>query len=127
MSVTARRPTDVSLPEALVAEAKALEVNRSRACEAGLDAAVKDARARLWKVENAAAMESWAEPLERHGLPLARFDLHRLGGVLVVELPDHLPTRVVAPQLPPDRAGRLVRDLHPVFEFGGGPHILALH
>ena len=73
MSATARRPTNVSLPEALVAEAKALEVNLSRACEAGLDAAVRAARAQRWKAENAAAMASWAEPLERHGLPLARF------------------------------------------------------
>jgi antitoxin CcdA len=73
MSATARRPTNVSLPEALVAEARALEVNLSRACEAGLDAAVQAARVRRWKAENAAAMESWAEPLERHGLPLARF------------------------------------------------------
>ena len=73
MSATARRPTNVSLPEALVAEAKALEVNLSRACEAGLGAAVQAARAQRWKAENAAAMQSWAGPLERHGLPLARF------------------------------------------------------
>ena len=62
---------------------------------------------------------------------MARFDLHRLGGVLVVDLQhdllDHLPTRVVAPLLPPDQAGQPVRDLHPVFEFDGGTHILALH
>ncbi len=62
---------------------------------------------------------------------MARFDLHRLDGVLVVDLQhdllDHLPTRVVAPLLPPERAGRPVRDLHPVFEVEGGPHILAVH
>jgi toxin CcdB len=62
---------------------------------------------------------------------MARFDLHRLGGVLVVDLQhdllDHLPTRVVAPLLPPDQAGQPVRDLHPIFEFDGGTHILALH
>jgi toxin CcdB len=62
---------------------------------------------------------------------VARFDLHRLGGVLVVDLQhdllDQLPTRVVAPLLPPDQAGRPVRDLHPVFDFEGVPHILALH
>lgn len=73
MSTTARRPTNVSLPGALVAEAKALDVNLSRACEAGLDAAVQAARARRWKADNAAAMESWTKPLERQGLPLARF------------------------------------------------------
>ena len=62
---------------------------------------------------------------------MARFDIHRIDDVLVVDLQhdllDHLPTRVVAPLLPPDRAGRPVRDLHPVFEVEGGPHILAVH
>ncbi|MDO9711280.1 type II toxin-antitoxin system CcdA family antitoxin [Paracraurococcus lichenis] len=73
MSATTRRPTNVSLPEALVAEAKALEVNLSRACEEGLAAAVRTARQRRWQAENREAMESWAEPLAKHGLPLARF------------------------------------------------------
>lgn len=62
---------------------------------------------------------------------VARFDLHRLEGVLVVDLQhdllDHLPTRVVAPLLPPDQAGTPVRDLNPVFEIEGAPHILAVH
>lgn len=62
---------------------------------------------------------------------MARFDLHRLGEVPVVdlqhELLDHLPTRLVAPLLRPEQAGRPVRDLHPVFEFEGSRYILALH
>ena len=62
---------------------------------------------------------------------MARFDLHRLGEVLVVDLQhdllDHLPTRIVAPLLPPDQAGQPVRDPHPVFDFEGRPHILATH
>ena len=45
----------------------------SRACEEGLAAAVRAERQRRWKAENREAMESWAEPLEKHGLPLARF------------------------------------------------------
>lgn len=64
-----RRPTNISLPEALVAEAKALDVNLSRACEAGLAAAVKAERERRWKEENREAMESWGGihlPLARH-------------------------------------------------------------
>jgi antitoxin CcdA len=72
MSATTRRPTNVSLPDALVSEAKALEVNLSRACESGLAAAVKAERERRWKAANQAAMESWAAPLERDGLTLAR-------------------------------------------------------
>ncbi|NOG72356.1 type II toxin-antitoxin system CcdA family antitoxin [Roseicella sp. DB1501] len=73
MPASIRRPTNVSLPEALVAEAKALDVNLSRACEEGLAVAVRAERQRRWKAENRDAMESWAEPLERLGLPLARF------------------------------------------------------
>ena len=72
MTVPNRRPTNVSLPEGLVAEAKALDVNLSRACEAGLAAAVRAARAERWTAENRSAMESWSAPLEREGLPLAR-------------------------------------------------------
>lgn len=67
-----RRATNISLPESLVAAARALEVNLSRACEAGLAAAVQAERARRWQAENQAAMESWGEALESHGLPLAR-------------------------------------------------------
>lgn len=73
MPASIRRPTNVSLPEALVAEAKALDVNLSRACEEGLAVAVRAERQRRWKAENQDAMESWAEPLDRLGLPLARF------------------------------------------------------
>lgn len=62
---------------------------------------------------------------------MARFDLYRVDGVLVVDLQhdllSHLPTRMVAPLLPPDRAGRPVRELHPVLTLEGGPHILAIH
>jgi antitoxin CcdA len=67
-----RRPTNISLSEDLVAEAKSLGVNLSRACEAGLATAVRAERERRWKAENREAMESWGEALERHGLPLAR-------------------------------------------------------
>lgn len=62
---------------------------------------------------------------------MARFDLHRIGGVLVVDLQhnllEHLPSRVVAPLLPMEAAGRPVRDLHPVIEVNGIHHILAIH
>lgn len=68
-----RRPTNVTLPTALVAEARVLGVNVSRACEAGLAAALRSARAERWRAENQAAMESWNTTLERDGIPLARF------------------------------------------------------
>ncbi len=51
----AKRATNVSLSERLVAEARALGVNVSRACEAGLEKEVGEARARRWQEENVEA------------------------------------------------------------------------
>ena len=69
----ARRRTNLSLDEALVAEAKALDVNLSRAAEEGLASAVKKARADQWKRENADAIRSWNEWVDENGIPLAEY------------------------------------------------------
>ena len=53
-----RKSTNVSLAADLVAEAKALEINLSRACEAGLEAALKEERKRRWQEENAEAIKA---------------------------------------------------------------------
>lgn len=66
----AKRPTNVTLPEALVREAKALGVNLSRAAEQGLAAEVAQVRARQWVQRNRAAMDSWNDYVARNGLPL---------------------------------------------------------
>ena len=68
-----RKSTNVSLAADLVAEAKALEINLSRACEAGLEAALKQERKRLWQDENREAAEASNAWVEKHGLPLARY------------------------------------------------------
>lgn len=68
-----RRPTNVSLDETLVADAKALGINVSRACEVGLDAEIRAERTRRWKAENREANEAYAEYLEKYGLPLEQF------------------------------------------------------
>lgn len=72
-SGTPRKPTNISLPEALLSEAKALRINLSQAAEAGLARAVAERRAELWKAENSAALESSNAFVEQHGLPLARY------------------------------------------------------
>lgn len=69
----ARRPTNVSLPEPLVEEAKALGVNISRASELGVLEAVKAERERRWRAENREAIEAYNEWIEEHGIPLADF------------------------------------------------------
>jgi antitoxin CcdA len=64
-------PTNVSINAELVAEARALGVNISRASAAGLEAAVAEARAEQWLRENRAALEASNAYVEARGLPLA--------------------------------------------------------
>jgi antitoxin CcdA len=68
-----RKPTNVSLDEKLVAEAKELGVNLSRACEAGLNTEVKQARERQWVEENREAIQGWNEWVAKNGIPLAKY------------------------------------------------------
>ena len=68
-----RKPTNVSLDAALVADAKALGINLSRACETGLAAELKAERERQWREENAEAIASSNAYVEKYGLPLARY------------------------------------------------------
>ncbi|WP_066587183.1 MULTISPECIES: type II toxin-antitoxin system CcdA family antitoxin [Sphingomonas] len=68
-----RRPTNVSLDAELVEEARALDINISRACEEGLDRVVREERRRRWIEENRDAMEAYNEFVREHGLPLAKY------------------------------------------------------
>jgi len=63
-------PTNVSLDEALVTEARDLGVNISRAATTGLSDAVAKARAERWLADNRTALESSNAFVEEHGLPL---------------------------------------------------------
>ena len=72
-SPLARRPTNVSLPERLVEEAKALGVNISRASEMGVLDAVRIERERRWRAENREAIKAYNDWIEEHGIPLAEF------------------------------------------------------
>ncbi|MGZ8312753.1 MAG: type II toxin-antitoxin system CcdA family antitoxin [Allosphingosinicella sp.] len=67
-----KRPANLSLSAALLAEAKALGVNISQACEAGLEEKVREARAAAWLAQNMPALDSSNAFVERSGLPLAR-------------------------------------------------------
>lgn len=69
----AKRATNISLSEDLVTEAKALGINLSQACEAGLARQVSETKAEQWKRENKAAINSSNAYVETHGLPLARY------------------------------------------------------
>ena len=68
-----RRATNVTLPETLLAEARALRINVSQAAETGVAQAVADKRAALWAEENHEAIQSSNAYVDKHGLPLAKY------------------------------------------------------
>jgi len=66
-----RRATNVSLDPRLIEEARALDVNVSRACEQGLIEQIAEARAARWLADNADALAASNAYVEAQGLPLA--------------------------------------------------------
>ena len=68
-----RRATNLSINTNLLAEARALEINVSRAAEDGIAEAVRKESARRWKEENREAVEGWNKWIEENGLPLAKY------------------------------------------------------
>lgn len=68
-----RKATNVSINEALLAEARILKINVSKAAESGLVLALAEKRAELWLAENRAALDSSNAYVEQHGLPLAQY------------------------------------------------------
>lgn len=68
-----KKATNLSLDQAILAEARALNVNLSHAAEQGLRHEVARVRAERWKAENATAIESSNSWAEAHGLPLDRY------------------------------------------------------
>ncbi len=68
-----RRATNVTLPEALLRDAREFGINVSQACELGLAASVAEERRRRWLMENREAMDAWNDHVAVHGLPLAAY------------------------------------------------------
>ena len=68
-----RKATNLSLNADLLAEAKALSVNVSRAAETGIHQAVRAEKERRWIEENREALESSRAWVEKNGLPLAKY------------------------------------------------------
>jgi antitoxin CcdA len=68
-----KKPTNLTLDQALLSEARAFGVNLSQAAEAGLRSAVRDAKAAAWKRENAQALETSNTWVESNGLPLEKY------------------------------------------------------
>ena len=68
-----KRATNLSLSDAPVAEARALNINVSRACKSGLVDEVLQVKAVRWQEENAAGFDAWNTYVERNGVPLAQY------------------------------------------------------
>ena len=73
MNPPPKKATNLTLDSSLIKEARALDVNLSRAAEGGLREAVRQARGDRWRAENAEAIASSNSWVEQHGLPLARY------------------------------------------------------
>lgn len=65
--------TNVSYIDALVAKARALNINVSCACESGLENAVRQAKDARWQEQNATGFDAWNHYVERNGVPLAQY------------------------------------------------------
>lgn len=68
-----RQATNLSIRADLIDEAKALDINVSRAAEAGIADAVRAEKERRWKNENAQAFREWNRWVEENGLPFAEY------------------------------------------------------
>jgi len=68
-----RKAANLSLDAELVASARELDINISRAAEDGIAQAIKAERERLWLEENADAIRLENEYVEKHGLPFAKY------------------------------------------------------
>ncbi len=72
-SSATRRATNVTLPDALLHDARQLGINLSQACERGLAEAVAATRRQRWLEQNQHSMRAWNEHVAQHGLPLAAY------------------------------------------------------
>ena len=73
MTAATRRATNLSLNSKLVEQARALKINLSGAAEAGIAEAIAAEKARKWQEENAEAIQSSNEYVEKYGLPLEKY------------------------------------------------------
>lgn len=68
-----KKATNLSLQSTLLAEARELKINLSKAAEAGITKAIAEKRAAIWQQENKKAIESSNAYVEKHGLPLEKY------------------------------------------------------
>jgi antitoxin CcdA len=68
-----RKPINVSLDSEVIADAKALGINISQACEQGLVVELSRVRNEKWLEQNLPALDAWNVWIAENGLPLEEY------------------------------------------------------
>jgi antitoxin CcdA len=68
-----KKPTNISLPPGLYADAKSLGINISQVCERSLREAVRSEQARRWNADNAEFIAAYNAAVEQEELALAQW------------------------------------------------------
>ena len=67
-SIAAKRPANVTISAALLARAKALNINLSQTLEERLEQLVREAEGKRWLEDNRKAIDAYNARVERDGL-----------------------------------------------------------
>ncbi|MDR6208115.1 type II toxin-antitoxin system CcdA family antitoxin [Paraburkholderia graminis] len=73
LEVRPRKSTNVTLPPEVLARAKQLGINLSRASERGVREEIQEVEARRWADDNAELVAAYTAMADRDGLPLAKY------------------------------------------------------
>jgi antitoxin CcdA len=68
-----RKAANLSIDAAVLANAKALDINVSRAAETGIAEAVRKEKGRRWLEQNREALLYYNEWIAEHGIPLYEY------------------------------------------------------
>ena len=68
-----KKATNLTLNTKVLAEAKKLGINISKACDAFLESLVRQEKERLWKSENAKFISEYNQITDEEGLPLDKW------------------------------------------------------
>jgi antitoxin CcdA len=68
-----KKATNLTLNAEVLAEAKKLGINVSKACDTFLESLVRQEKERLWKLENVTFISEYNQITEEEGLPLDKW------------------------------------------------------
>jgi len=68
-----KKATNLTLNTEVLAEAKKLGINISKACDAFLESLVRQEKGRLWKLENTKFISEYNQITDEEGLPLDKW------------------------------------------------------